>query len=163
MTLGERIEKRRKDLGIPSQSELARRAEVGQSTLSGLIRKPYRWSPYLVQIARALHTSVEYLTGETEDPDANAPPPPASAPQVVLMGVMLPPERALARMFEGLLAGIDPRVPRGEQALLLAQRLPTGLSQLRDLLPASVSLQAAHPEPEGVGASVSMPDPAPTL
>lgn len=71
MTIGERIEERRKALGIPSQSELARMADMRQSTLNGLIRKPYRWSPYLTAIARALQTSVEYLVGEVEHPEEN--------------------------------------------------------------------------------------------
>jgi hypothetical protein len=139
MTLGERIEERRLAARIPSQSALARAAGVKQSTLNGLINRPYRWSPHLVRIATALHTSVAYLTGEIDDPDAGASMPPPPGPIVVTMGVVLPPERALARMFEALLAGIDRKAPVDEQALLLAQRLPIGLSQLRDLLPDGVS------------------------
>lgn len=49
--------------------------------------------------------------------------------------VSLPPERALAEMFEALLTGID-QLTKAEKARLLAQRLPSGLSQLRDLMPA---------------------------
>jgi transcriptional regulator with XRE-family HTH domain len=136
MTIGERIEERRKALGIASQSELARRAEMRQSTLNGLIRKPYRWSPYLVQIAKALDTTVEYLTGDTNDPATDAPAPlPAPRYQAVTLQVLLPGERALARMFEGLLRSMDLTASVDEQALLLAKRLPIGLSQLRDLLP----------------------------
>jgi transcriptional regulator with XRE-family HTH domain len=133
MTIGERIEERRKALGIVSQSELARRAEIRQSTLSGLIRKPYRWSPYLVQIARALETTVEYLTGDTEDPDGNAPPPaPAPMIQHVMMPVALPSENALADMFEGLLLAIGVQTKtEAEAARELAQLLPTAMSQLR--------------------------------
>ena len=48
--------------------------------------------------------------------------------------VSLPPERALAEMFEALLTGID-HLPKDEKARFLAQRLPIGLSQLRDLMP----------------------------
>lgn len=131
MTLGERIEQRRKELGIPSQSELARRADVGQSTLSGLIRKPYRWSPYLVQIARALDTTVEYLTGEADNPEAEVSPlsPPSS--QQVMMPVTLPTENALADMFEGLLLAIDRTQSVDEVARELAQLLPTGLLRLQ--------------------------------
>ena len=147
MTIGERIELRRKAIGIKSQAELARRAGVGQSTLSGLIRKPYRWSPYLVGIARELQTTVEFLTGATDDPDAGAPPPTAEPTiQFVTMAVALPPERALARMFEGLLRAMDREAPLDEQARLLAQRLPIGLSQLRDLLPAApIAAEAKSP------------------
>lgn len=72
MTIGERIEERRKALGIPSQSELARMADMRQSTLNGLIRKPYRWSPYLTALARALETTVEYLVGEVDHPEESA-------------------------------------------------------------------------------------------
>lgn len=49
--------------------------------------------------------------------------------------IWLPEERALARMFEGLLRSMDLSAPVDVQAQLLAKRLPIGLSQLRDLLP----------------------------
>ncbi|MEG8051462.1 helix-turn-helix transcriptional regulator [Sphingomonas aurantiaca] len=131
MTIGERIEERRKAIGIKSQSELARIADMRQSTLNGLIRNPYRWSPYLTKIARALQTTVEYLTGETNDPDMNAPPPPLPTSAMVMMPVSLPTERALKVMFKALLAGIDRELGEDEQAELLAQRLPIGLAQLQ--------------------------------
>jgi transcriptional regulator with XRE-family HTH domain len=159
MTLGERIEKRRKELGIPSQSELARRAEVGQSTLSGLIRKPYRWSPYLVQIARALNTSVEYLTGEADNPDLVALPPPPVGAQQVMMPVTLPTENALADMFEGLLLSIDRTQSVDEVARELAQLLPTGLSRMQGQLvelprpPRSQKTPYEPPSDPGVPAS----------
>ena len=63
------------------------------------------------------------------------------------MQVALPPERALARMFEGLLRAMDRAAPLDEQALLLAQRLPIGLSQLQDLLPAEVTPADTTPRP----------------
>lgn len=157
MTLGERIEARRKAVGIKSQSELARQAEIGQSTLNGLIRNPYRWSPHLTKIARALQTTVEFLTGEIDDPDAGAPPPSPAAPQVVMLGVVLPPERALARMFEALLAGMPDGADRDEQALLLARRLPTGLAQLRDLLPETV--QATRRPARSPAPALATPEP----
>lgn len=136
MTIGDRIELRRKAIGIKTQTALAVRAGVGQSTLSGLIRKPYRWSPYLVQIARALETTVEYLVGETDDPDVNAhPPTPEPVIQHVMLAVAMPSEAALARMFLGLLKTSKNAKTMDEQALLLAKRLPNALSQLRDLLP----------------------------
>lgn len=145
MTIGQRIEERRKALQISSQSELARLVGISQSTLSGLIRKPYQWSPHLVEIARALLTTVEYLTGKTDDPDEGAPlPPPAPAYQAVTLQVLLPGEAALAQMFEGMLAQLDPKHP-DEHALLLARRLPSALAQLRDLLPASAPVADATP------------------
>jgi hypothetical protein len=131
MTLGERIEERRKAVNIPSQAKLARAAGLPQSTLNGLINRPYRWSPHLSRIASVLQTSVAYLVGETDDPDAGALPPPPPGPTVIMMGVVLPPERALAQMFEGLLRAIDLTVPVDELARELAELLPTGLSQLQ--------------------------------
>ncbi len=140
MTIGDRIEARRVELGIKSQSALARRVGMRQSTLNGLIRKPYRWSPYLAKIARELQTTVEYLSGETDDPNDNAPPPPAPPViQQVMMPVSLPSENALADMFEGLLLTIHEFQPilgwkMDELGRELAQLLPTGLSQLQERL-----------------------------
>jgi len=140
MTIGDRIEARRVELGIKSQSALARRVGMRQSTLNGLIRKPYRWSPYLTKIARELQTTVEYLSGETDDPDDNAPPAPAPpAIQQVMMPVSLPSENALADMFEGLLMTLHQFQPilgwnLDELGRELAQLLPTGLSQLQGRL-----------------------------
>lgn len=139
MIVGARIEERRKALNIKSQNKLAQLLGMSQSTLNGLIHGSFQWSPHLPKLARELRTSIDYLIGETDDPDPGALPPAPAGPIVVTMGVVLPPERALVAMFEALLAGIDPEAPRGEQALLLAQRLPIGLSQLRDLLPDEVT------------------------
>ena len=77
MVLGRRIRHRAKQLGL-TQAELARRAKVPQSTMNTLVNGNARWSPHLVRIANVLQTTVAYLTGETDDPDANAPslPPP---------------------------------------------------------------------------------------
>jgi transcriptional regulator with XRE-family HTH domain len=156
VTIGERIEERRKALAIKSQSELARRAEMKQSTLSGIIRRPYRWSPHLPRLARELQTTVDYLVGDIDDPDESAPPPPpAPTFQFVTLQVALPSEPALARMFEGLLRTLDRSRPLDEQALLLAQRLPIGLSQLRDLIPTPPMPAAAAAPP----AALAMPDP----
>lgn len=47
----------------------------------------------------------------------------------------LPDEAAMARMFEGLLAAMPEGLDRAGCAQLLARWLPTGLSQLQDLLP----------------------------
>lgn len=61
------------------------------------------------------------------------PPPPL---QLVTMQVALPNEAALARMYEGLLRTMDLSRPVDELARTLARLLPTGLSQLQDLMPA---------------------------
>jgi transcriptional regulator with XRE-family HTH domain len=149
MTIGERIEERRKALRIPSQSELARRAEMGQSTLNGLIRNSYRWSPHLPRLARELQTTVEYLVGDTDDPDEGAPPPPAApTSQFLMMPVAIPSENALARMFEGLLELVDQFAPKDELARELAQLLPTGLSQLQGrLTETAIARRSAAAEP----------------
>jgi hypothetical protein len=55
--------------------------------------------------------------------------------QAVTVQVLLPGERALAKMFERLLRSMDLSAPVDVQALQLAQRLPFWLSQLRDLVP----------------------------
>lgn len=119
-----------------SQSELARRVGVSQATIYKLLTGETYGSKHLHRIARELGTTPAYLAGETDDPDENAPPPPP-APMIhhVMMAVALPSERALARMFEGLLRSMDLSAPVDVQAQLLAKRLPIGLSQLRDLLP----------------------------
>jgi transcriptional regulator with XRE-family HTH domain len=65
---------------------------------------------------------------------------------------LLPNERALARMFAGLLRSIDPQASLDEQAQLLAKRLPIGLTQLQAPLieredEAPVGRAAAAPDP----------------
>lgn len=137
MVIGERVRERMEANGL-SQAELARRVGVSQPTINGLIHSNKIGSKHLHRIARVVGTTPAYLAGETDDPDLGAPPPAPPGPQIVMLGVVLPPERALARMFEALLAGLPQDADRDEQALLLAQRLPIGLSQLRDLLPEQV-------------------------
>jgi transcriptional regulator with XRE-family HTH domain len=65
--LAERIKERLKYLEI-SQSELARRARVPQTTLNGLVNGGARTTPHLIRIAQALETTPAYLVGETDDP-----------------------------------------------------------------------------------------------
>lgn len=75
MSLGSRIEERRRTVGI-SQAELARRVGVRQSTMNSLINGDSRTSRSLMKIARELRTTAAYLTGEIDDPDADVPPEP---------------------------------------------------------------------------------------
>lgn len=68
MTPAERIKQRRKDLGLRAE-DVAERIGVSRSTMfryeNGEIEKlPIN---HLVPIAKALHTSVDYLMGWTED------------------------------------------------------------------------------------------------
>jgi len=119
-----------------SQSELARRVGITQATVHRLASGRAYGSTHLHRIARELGTTPAYLEGEVDDPDQDAPPPAPPPPvQLITMQVALPPERALARMFEGLLAPLDLSAPKDELAHTLARWLPIGLSQLQDLLP----------------------------
>ncbi|WP_395391435.1 helix-turn-helix domain-containing protein [Novosphingobium sp. BL-8A] len=72
MGLGDRIEERRKEVGI-SQAELARRVGVRQSTINSLVNGNSRTSRSLLKIARELQTTPAYLTGESDDPAGNLP------------------------------------------------------------------------------------------
>lgn len=131
-----------------SQAELARRVGISQPAINALIRGASRSSTHLHVIARHIRTTPAYLTGEIDDPGADALPAPAPSVQFVTMQVALPPEQALARMFEGLLRMIPADASLDERAQLLARRLPIGLSQLRDLLP--------------IGPAIAMPSITPT-
>lgn len=143
MLLGPRIEDRLEKLG-KSQSWLARETGLSQTTINSLIRKPRRSTPHILVLARALRTTPAFLMSETDDPDQDAPPIPPPLPyQAVTLQVLLPGETALAEMFEGMLMAMDREAPLDEQARLLAQRLPIGLSQLRDLLPVEATAAGA--------------------
>ena len=108
-----------------NQSELARRVGVAQPTIYKLIRANKIGSKHLHKIARELQTTPAFLEGETDDPDAGAPPLPASPRlQLVMMSVALPTEDALADGFEAVLTGSE-ELTRGELARELAKRLPT--------------------------------------
>lgn len=125
MTLGQRIEERRKALGI-SQAELARRVGVRQSTMNSLINGDARSSRSIVQIARELQTTPAYLTGEIRDPSEDAPPPPPPPVTHLMMQVAFPSEAALAEMFRAILS-VSENMTQDELALELARMLPKGL------------------------------------
>ena len=71
MRMGQRIQ-RLLDQRCLSQSELARRVNLRQSTINALIHGKSRSSTHLHRIARELGTTAAYLTGETDDPGPNA-------------------------------------------------------------------------------------------
>ncbi|KKI17483.1 helix-turn-helix domain-containing protein [Sphingomonas sp. Ag1] len=177
MLVADRLQKRMSEFGL-SQSELARRVGVTQTTIRKLVSGGGYGSKYLHLIARELLTTPEYLTGEADDPAAGAPPEPelsyderelvdcsrgltAGDRSLLLQlarslpkhdrvapppnpGAGLPPASALAQMFAGMLAQLDPEHP-DEHAELLARRLPSALAQLTDLLPAEAQPEAAKP------------------
>ncbi len=68
-----------------SQSELARRIGVSQQAISRLSSGEVTGSRHLHRIARELGTTPAYLSGETDDPDANAPPEPELTPEEARM------------------------------------------------------------------------------
>lgn len=90
-------------------------------------------------------------------------PPTDNVGQVVQLGVVLPSEAALARMFEGLLLPLDLTVPVDELARTLARRLPIGLSQTAGaLLPgatAPVPVRGEVPPPPATDDPASPPGP----
>jgi len=56
-----------------SQSELARRVGVSQTTIYKLVSGDGYGSKYLHKIARELRTTAAYLSGETDDPTVEIP------------------------------------------------------------------------------------------
>lgn len=68
MALGDRIEERLRAMGW-SQAELARRIGVQSTSIWKLVQGQSQGSKHLHHIARELQTSVEYLEGETDDPN----------------------------------------------------------------------------------------------
>ncbi|WP_083937513.1 XRE family transcriptional regulator [Sphingomonas sp. PR090111-T3T-6A] len=77
MSLGDRIERRRIELGL-SQSEVARRAGLRQSTFASILKSPSQTSKHIHAIAQALQTSTTFLAGETDDPSFGALPAPTA-------------------------------------------------------------------------------------
>ncbi len=72
MTVGDRIDALLKER-LWSQSELARRTGISQTTINSLIRRGSRSSPHLVNIARELGVTPAYLTGESANRDEEFP------------------------------------------------------------------------------------------
>lgn len=72
MAIGDRVSARLAALGM-SQSELARRVGMAQSSINALINRNKVGSKHIHKIARELQTTPAYLSEETEDPDCNEP------------------------------------------------------------------------------------------
>lgn len=60
-----------------SQKALAKRVNLSQSTINGMIHGEQRSSTKLHQIARELRTTPAYLIGETDDPHSDLPDEPS--------------------------------------------------------------------------------------
>jgi transcriptional regulator with XRE-family HTH domain len=80
MTIGTRVKDLMVERGL-SQAELARRVGLTQPAIFALITRNKTGSKNLHRIARELGTTPAYLEGETDDPDADAPDPPAFKPE----------------------------------------------------------------------------------
>jgi len=148
--IGERILLRLSALG-KSQSWLARQVGITQPAINGLIRGSSRSSAHLHKIARTLLTSPEYLTGEINDPDENAPPPPPEADfQAGTLEVLFASQPALEQMFAGLLLASE-GMSTDELAHELSVQLPKALALARSARPSHRVYQPAQREedPEG--------------
>jgi len=130
MEMSKRITELRKARGL-SQSALAKLVGVTQPTIGKLEAGISAQSTYTHKIARALGTTADYLTGEIDDPGADAAPPVVKpTAQIAMMQVLLPDVRALERMFLAVLKaseGLSQEALAHELALLL----PKGLGLLR--------------------------------
>jgi phage repressor protein C with HTH and peptisase S24 domain len=74
-----------------SQAELARRLGLAQPTIAKLLSGQSRSSTHMHRIARALATTPEFLTGETDDPNEGAVPLPTLETMLEQFGqVMIP-------------------------------------------------------------------------
>lgn len=71
-----RVKNMMNEQGI-SQAEMARRVGITQPTINRIVNGEALGSSHLHKIARILGTTPSYLTGETDDPDMGAIPPPS--------------------------------------------------------------------------------------
>lgn len=126
---GRRIDKLLQERKM-SQADLARAVGVSQQTIWKLITGQSSGSRYLHQIARALGTTPDYLTRETDSPLMTASQSDPAAIHFVDMKVALPSEAALTEMFRSLLALVPEEATRDVAAQILAQRLPAGFAAI---------------------------------
>lgn len=117
----ERFKTRLHDLGL-SQGALARAIGVSQQTISRLASGERYGSRHLHLIARELHTTPAYLTGEVDDPDLDAPEPPVlTAGEVAWVEIYRALDErsrsALMHIAQTMLTGTNQpvvNVPKGE-------------------------------------------------
>lgn len=153
------------------QSSLARAVGCTPGAINQIVSGNVRRSRFTPEIAFQLGVSYDWLTGQSDDkyPTGRSNATIAADERELLedlrsmrhrdrtavlriasalrssekqSNIELPPEPALARMFEGfleILEGFPDQPALEERARLLAQWLPIGLSQLRDLLPQASS------------------------
>lgn len=121
--IGDRIKLRLEALGM-SQSALARAIGVTQGTINSLVSGRSRSSSHLHVIARELQTTIAYLTGETDDPDAG-PQTPASLPA---------DDRNLLGLFAALNGSDRAVIVKVVQAYVEKEARPPALVKLPDEL-----------------------------
>lgn len=106
-----------------SQAELARRVGVSQPTIFKLIHQSKKGSAHLHRIARELGTTPAYLSGETDDPQADAPDEPQLNREqrdlLAVFGVMGSADRAAL-----LQLGRSAAAPKATDAAREVARLP---------------------------------------
>lgn len=91
MIIRERLVERIEASGL-SYSEIARQVGVKQPTITRLVSGNQYSTTRLTQLARTIHTTPEYLTGESDEPG------PGSTPGAVLT----PQDAEIIRLFGGL-------------------------------------------------------------
>jgi len=145
MVVGRRVKERMEALNL-SQAELARRVGLAQPTIYSLIHRNKVGSKHLHKIARVLQTSPDYLTGDTDDPDENAPPPPLDPGfQPMTFEVLFPSQPALEQMFAGLLMASE-GMSLDELAHELSVQLPKALALAQSARPSPLPYRRATPE-----------------
>lgn len=87
MSIGERVTERLEALGI-SQSELARRVGMAQSSVNALINRNKVGSKHIHKIARELQTTPAYLSGETDDVSEGFVPAPSTETVAADLGLV---------------------------------------------------------------------------
>lgn len=87
MSIGDRVTERLEALGI-SQSELARRVGMAQSSVNALINRNKVGSKHIHKIARELQTTPAYLSGETDDVSEGFVPAPSTETVAADLGLV---------------------------------------------------------------------------
>lgn len=89
---------------------------VAQPTIFKLIHSSKKGSAHLHKIARVLGTTPAYLSGEVDDPEHEAPPPPLLTPAEARLvdihrGLNAPSRAALMHVGETMLLGVQVATP----------------------------------------------------
>lgn len=91
-----------------SQTQLAREAGVSQATIGKLESGISSGTSHLHKIARALKTTPEYLSGETDDPTSDTPDHHLTADEVEMLGKL----RRLSKEDRAMILGLTAKLAR---------------------------------------------------